>query len=205
MFVPPIGLAAISLAHPVEHDAQDTVAALLPVANEWLLLHLLLVPLFALLYVGLYSLVSDYQGWSALVARVAIAVSAFTAILIDAVNGVAIGLGLEEIAASDAVALDTAGPLLDGVFFDPLMSITALVAVLTYVIAVVALGVTLKQAGAPLPALALLVASVVGIASHVGVGGAIGMASLLGAHVWLEFFWTPHTDPLPHEEPVPGD
>jgi hypothetical protein len=93
----PLAMAALAALHPTEHNQHDSVAALAPVAGDWTALHLALLPAAALVGAGLYSLVAPYPGPAALVARVGVAVYAFGATVIDAVNGLGAGLLLTEL------------------------------------------------------------------------------------------------------------
>lgn len=209
LLLPPLVMSVLAYRHPTEHNEHDGVAALAPVAGEWLRLHLLLLPAAALLAVGLYSLVARYRGPIPLVARISVAVSAFGMTVLDAVNGLAVGLVLSETRSTsgiDAAALES---VLNAVFGGPIIALTGLVTILAYLVAVVTIGVVLYRDGAPALALVALIGSTIGVVSHVGTTGAIGYALFFVAVAWLEFGWTAGADRIERSgdrlSPTAGD
>jgi len=185
---PPLVMAVLAAVHPTEHNQHDSVAALAPVAGDWTALHLALLPAAALVGVGLYSLVAPYRGPAALVARVGIATYAFGATVIDAVNGLAVGLFLTELEEA-SVDPATVEPVLNGVFGGPVSALVGLLTILGYAAGVLATSVVLRREGAPLTPLVGLVGSTLGVVSHVGLTGVVGWLFLLGAVTWLTFGW----------------
>ena len=197
----PLVMAVLAFVHPTQHNEHDSVAALTPVAGEWLGLHAVLLPAAALVAVGLYWLVASYRGPVALVARVGIAVYAFGATVIDAVNGLAVGLLL----TAPDVDPTTIEPALNGMFGGPPIALTGLLTILGYTVGVVATAVVLSRDGAPLPATLALVGSTLGVVSHVGLSGVVGWLLLFVAAVWLTVGWRGDPAVTSRRHPGVGD
>ncbi len=106
MALPPVLLAVAGLTHPMDLSRATS--------HHWLVLHVVLIPVFPLLGVGLWVLLRGERGPVAGVARVAAFVYACFYSALDTVNGVAVGMVLWR-TPSDQATDPVAGlrPLLD--------------------------------------------------------------------------------------------
>ena len=153
---------------------------------EWpgafLALHLILLPLFALMGAAIWALLEGVGGAAAWAARGAAFVFLVGYVALDAISGIAASAVL----ASDAPwsteaarALFTYGPV----------ALPTVVAVLAWRLSVVLAAWALYLAGRPLAPLVLLVATATWLnQNHGGVRGVVVFGGFALAAAWLEFF-----------------
>jgi hypothetical protein len=150
--------------------------------EAFLLLHLVLLPLFALMGVAVWALLEGVGGATAWAARAAAFVFLVGYVALDAISGVAASAILASGAAwsTEATrALFTSGPA----------AIPTTVAVLAWRVSVVLAAWALYRAGRPLAPLVLLVATAVWLNNdHGGVRGVVVFGGFALAAAWLEFF-----------------
>jgi hypothetical protein len=87
---PPLLLAVLELGHP--HGTAADLAALIPIADWWLLLHLLQLPLLWLVAWSVADLLRGTAGPFTTLSRLALLVFAASATVLDALAGIATGL-----------------------------------------------------------------------------------------------------------------
>jgi hypothetical protein len=150
--------------------------------EAFLLLHLVLLPLFALMGVAVWALLEGVGGATAWAARAAAFVFLVGYVALDAISGVAASAILASGAAwsTEATrALFTSGPA----------AIPTTVAVLAWRVSVLLAAWALYRAGRPLAPLVLLVATAVWLNNdHGGVRGVVVFGGFALAAAWLEFF-----------------
>jgi hypothetical protein len=150
--------------------------------EAFLLLHLVLLPLFALMGVAVWALLEGVGGATAWAARAAAFVFLVGYVALDAISGVAASAILASGAAwsTEATrALFTSGPA----------AIPTMVAVLAWRVSVLLAAWALYRAGRPLAPLVLLVATAVWLNNdHGGVRGVVVFGGFALAAAWLEFF-----------------
>ena len=195
----PVAMLLAVLVHP-ETGHHDPAAAFLPVADRYLVVHLLLVPAGALLAAGLYSLVARARGPLALVARLETAVFGFLITVYASIAGLAVGILATE--APSGVERATLAPLVDSLFATPIPVLLAILTILSYLVATVATAAVLRRAGAPLVPLLALVGSTVAIYNHLGLTGLVGTGLYLVAVTWLEFGWSRDSGRVSSERPT---
>ena len=101
MFGVPLVLGLLELGHPAFLPGDDIVATIAPIATWWTILHVLQVPLFALLGVAVFLLVRDLDGRAAKVSRYAICVFIVVYPAFDAAVGIASGVLCRSTASPD--------------------------------------------------------------------------------------------------------
>ncbi|WP_174811777.1 hypothetical protein [Salinadaptatus halalkaliphilus] len=184
----PIALGGVLAVHP--HGGTDLYESLAPVADVWLYVHLLLLPLFALLGVSLYLLLADFAGPVATAGRIGVAVYLVTYLAFEAIAGIATGLLVRVGQGLPAEQQAGVAAALEATVTSPVVGALALVGSLAITVAAVALGILLRRAGAPLVPVALLAGVPLVVVAHGG-----GYADVLGAAMiaisvgWLEFGW----------------
>jgi len=148
----------------------------------FLVLHLLLLPLFALMGVAIWVLLEGVGGVVAWAARVAAFVFLVGYVTLDAISGIAASAILASGApwSREATrALFASGPA----------AIPTTVAVLAWRVSVLLGALALYRAGRPLAPLILLVASGLWLnQNHGGVRGVVVFGGFAVAAAWLEFF-----------------
>jgi len=150
--------------------------------EAFLALHLILLPLFALMGAAIWALLEGVGGAAAWAARVAAFVFLVGYVALDAISGIAASALLASGApwsTEAARALFTYGPV----------ALPTVVAVLAWRLSVVLTAWALYLAGRPLAPLVLLVATATWLnQNHGGVRGVVVFGGFALAAAWLEFF-----------------
>jgi hypothetical protein len=150
--------------------------------DAFLVLHLLLLPLFACMGVAIWVLLEGVGGAAAWVARVAAFVFVVGYVALDAISGIAASALL----ASNAPWSQEATQAL---FKSALAAIPTMVAVLAWRVSVILAASALYRAGRPLAPLVVLVATTIWLnQNHGGVRGVVVFGGFALAAAWLELF-----------------
>ncbi|AGB38713.1 hypothetical protein [Natronococcus occultus] len=190
----PIALGAVLWVHP-HGGAYETVAA---VADAWLAVHLLLLPLFALLGAAVYVLLAGFSGRTATIGRLGVAVYVIFYIGFEAIAGIATGLVVRGTGSLSGAEQVGAAAAYDAIVTSPVVGVLALLGIAGMIVAVVALALELRRAGAPTVPIVLLAGVPIAVVGHGGGSiDAVGMALFLVGVVWLEFGW--HRESTHHE------
>lgn len=159
----PLALAAVELWHPL--FAADAEGDLLRVADRWLLVHLIQLPLFALLALALYFLVDGCAGVAAAVARIGAIVFGALYTAFDAVAGIATGVLAREANGLGPTERATLEAAIDTLFRDRIVggesSVLAVSASLAWLVAAAAAALALRRAGVHRVAVVLIALSAV--------------------------------------------
>jgi hypothetical protein len=170
----PLALALLMVVHQLIDQFERPGA--------FLTLHLILLPLFALMGVAVWALLEGVSGAVAWASRVAAFVFLVGYVALDAISGIAASAILASGAAwsTEATrALFTSGPA----------AIPTMVAVLAWRVSVLLAAWALYRAGQPLAPLVVLVATAVWLNNdHGGVRGVVVFGGFALAAAWLEFF-----------------
>ncbi len=165
---------------------------LAPVADQWLIVHLLQAPLLALVGLAVYLMVRELGGAAAAVARFSMVVFVVFYTVFDAVDGIAVGVLVRNAIDLQAARLAAVEEAIDMLWNNPIVgnfSVVSVTGAAAWAVGVIAAAIALRMAGAPRPPVALMILSalIFGM-SHASPMGPIGMACLLAAFVWLVFF-----------------
>ena len=170
----PLALAPLMVLHQLIDQVEQPEA--------FLVLHLLLLPLFALMGVAIWALLEGVDGGAAWAARVAAFAFLVGYVALDAISGVAASAILvsgEPWSKEAARALFASGPA----------ALPTTVAVLAWRVSVLLGALALYRAGRPLAPLVLLVATALWLnQNHGGVRGFVVFGGFAVAAAWLEFF-----------------
>src|SRR5215213_104952 len=170
----PVVLACLMIVHQLIDQFERPVS--------FLALHLLLLPLFALMGVAIWVLLEGVGGAVAWAARVSAFMFVVGYVALDAISGIAASAILASGASwsKEATrALFASGPA----------ALPTTVAVLAWRVSVVLAAWALYRAGRPLAPLVLLVATTVWLNNdHGGVRGVVVFGGFAVAAAWLEFF-----------------
>ena len=178
---------------------------LAPVIDQWLTIHLVQVPLLALVGLGVYLIVRDLNSIVAIVARVSMVVFVVFYTVLDAVAGIAIGVlvrDTKELSVSQQNAVEGA---IEALWNNPIVgnvSLSSWTGALAWMIGVISAAIGIRLAGAPRGPVALMIlAALIFGMSHASPNGPIGMACLVAAFVWLEFFPDSTRRSAPNQKP----
>lgn len=193
----PLVLGILEIWHPVGQPNMTPFESILPVVDWWLTLHLLQLPLFGLLGIGVILLVHNLRGWATIVSRIGIAFFLIFYTALDAITGIAGGLLIRNARDLSSNVQIFASKQFEQLLFNPIVggSTFSVIGVLGsggWIIGVIAAAIALKRAGSSLFSFVLLIASAVlfGIA-HVPPTGPLGMACFLMGVVTIDSqLWT---------------
>ncbi len=188
----PLSLAVLMLFHPSPYD--DVAGALVPIAGFWTVLHAVQFVLFALMGWAVWLLVEGLGGIAATVSRVAAAVFVLFYDVGDAVAGIATGILAGRIAGAPDGERAGLVAAVEALFADPTKSLAFTVGIYAWVLALVAAGVALRRAGAPLaPILLLALPAFFVTFDHAFPFGSLTFASFFLVALWLELSWRRRT------------
>jgi hypothetical protein len=170
----PLALAPLMVVHQLIDQFERP--------DAFLALHLLLLPLFALMGVAIWALLSGIGGAVAWTARAAAFLFLVGYVALDAISGIAASAILASGASwskEAARALFASGPA----------ALPTTVAVLAWRVSVLLAAWALYRAGRPLAPLVLLVATALWLNNdHGGLRGVVVFGGFALAAAWLEFF-----------------
>ena len=170
----PVLLASLMIVHQLIDQFERPLA--------FLTLHLLLLPLFALMGVAIWALLEGVGGAVAWAARVAAFLFLVGYVALDAISGIAASVLLASGTpwSKEATrALFASGPA----------AIPTTLAVLAWRVSVLLAALALYRAGRPLAPLVVLVASGLWLNNdHGGLRGVVVFGGFAVAAAWLEYF-----------------
>jgi hypothetical protein len=194
VLVAPIFAGLVLLFHPAGGIPEpgkpvDVFGFVAPVADRFVLVHLLFAPAIGLLGVALFSLLDGLRGRAATVSRVATAVFVVFYVAYESIVGTATGYlirtSLSLPSAQQAVIADAASRLWSDPIFGDFPALVPLLAALGWSVAVFAAAIALRRRGAPFFACLMLVLSSA-LTIHVPPFGPTAMLLFLLAVVWLD-------------------
>jgi hypothetical protein len=149
----PLVLGLLELGHPALLPGDDIVAIIAPIATWWTTLHVLQIPLFALLGVAVFLQVRDLHGPAAKISRYAICVFIVVYPSFDAAVGIASGVLCRSTASAD---LETG---LQNLFWGPVTGVMAIVGSASWFVSLTAAAWAWRKHGAPMLAVGFLALS----------------------------------------------
>ncbi len=188
----PLALGVVELWHYLPDLSVSRFQDLSPRVDQWLTVHMIQLPLFGLVAAAVYLLTDGLTGKAVLVSRIGLWLFLVFYTALDSLAGLAVGFlvrhGLtlppdqQQGIASAAQALWN-DPWLGGIF-----SLVGALGNLGWLVAVIAAAVAHHRAGAPRPAVVILVLSAIvfGV-GHPRPFGPVGMALLAAGAAWVEF------------------
>jgi hypothetical protein len=201
LFGTPLLLAILELAHPLL-DHKHTISMLTPIATWWIVLHLLLVPLFALMGWTFFLLLEDVHNAAATLSRYA------TVVYISFTIGYDTAVGLNSgILVSNAIGLPSAQQAvlqqaITQMFSSPAIVLSYYILLVSGVVAIGAMAWALIGAGVPRVPVLVLLGTVVSAYSHALPFGPFGSVCFLLAALWIELVWRKQAQQERKEEVV---
>ena len=184
----PLLLGILELGHPLL-DHMNPIKMLAPIATWWIILHLLLVPLFALMGWTFFLLLQGIQNKAATLCRYA------TVTYISFTIGYDTAVGLNSgILVSNALSLPHAQQLIvqgamQQLFASPAIILSYYILLVSGIVSICSLAWALARAGVPgLPVLVLL-GTLLSAYSHATPFGPLGSACFFLAALWIELVW----------------
>jgi hypothetical protein len=193
----PLVLGILELGHPLL-DRTNPIKMLAPITTWWIVLHLLLIPLFALMGYAIFILIRDINSPAATLCRYATVIYISFAIGYDTLVGLASG-----VLASNASTLTTSQQsiLLEAMhqfYVSPAITISGYILVISGIVSICAAAWALYHAGVPLLPVIVLLGTVLTAYSHALPFGPLGSACFFVAALWIELVWRKHSDGEKH-------
>ncbi len=180
IFGAPLVLGILELGHPAVLPGDNNAATIMPIATWWTVLHVLQVPLFALLGIAVFLIVCDLDGRAAVTSQYTAAVFAVVYPAFDAAVGVASGVLCGTTITTDLEAS------LQELFWGPVTGLMAIIGSSAWLTALLAAAWAWRQHGAPILVSAFLAISGVLLAiGHIRPFGPLACASLLAGAVTI--------------------
>jgi hypothetical protein len=181
LFGVPLILGILELGHPALLPGDAIVATISPIVTWWTTLHILQVPLFALLGFAVIMLVRDIDNQAATISRCAIAIFIVVYPAFDAAVGISSGILCRTAASSE---LEKG---LQDLLWGPVTGVMAIVGSASWLVALISASWAWRTHGAPVAAVALLVMSGALLAvGHIRPFGPLACLCFLLAAVILE-------------------
>jgi hypothetical protein len=184
----PLLLCILELGHPLL-DHTNPIRMLAPIVTWWIILHLLLVPLFALMGWTFFLLLQGVQNRAATLCRYATVVYISFSIGYDTAVGLNSG-----ILASNALALPNAQQAviqdaMHQLFVSPAIVLSYYILLGAGIVSICSAAWALADTGVPrLPVLVLL-GTMLSAYSHATPFGPLGSACFFLAALWIELVW----------------
>jgi hypothetical protein len=187
LLAPPLAFAALAVAHPRpdENDPQ----AVMDVATWFMAFHLIQLPLIGLVALSVLLLTDDFGRASAWTTRLGLGAFMVVFSAYDSVAGIATGLALRSARDLPAAQQDGVWAVVrDWPGFEPIAISLSYVGTLGWVVAVGALAVAARRAGAPRAQWVLIgLAAFFLMGGHPAPFGALAFASLFVAALLREW------------------
>ena len=184
----PLLLGVLELGHPLL-DHVNPIKMLAPIVVWWIILHVLLIPLLALMGWAFFLLLQGVESRAATLCRYAAVVYIAFAIGYDAAVGLDSG-----ILASNALAVSNAQQLviqdaLHHLYANPAITLSYYVYLSAGIVAVCAAIWALVRIGAPVLPACVLLGTLSSVYSHAAPFGPFGSACFFVAALWIEIVW----------------
>jgi hypothetical protein len=195
----PILTGTLLLFHPLPEAAEVGMTELpkglalyelmAPIAEGFLIVHLLFPPALALLGLSVVLLLNSVRGMAATISRVSAFVFTISYIVYETIIGTVTGLLIRDAAALSPAEQAVIGDVIYRNYTDPVLgdlpSVVSLTAWLSWFLAVTLAAFALRRSGKPLGACILLGLSFIFI-SHASMLGPLGMILFLFAVIGIE-------------------
>jgi hypothetical protein len=183
----PLTLGLLEVWHPALLPGENIAQTLMPIATWWTTLHVLQIPLFALLGVALFLILRDLQGRAVRIGRAAIAVFVVIYPAFDAAVGVGSGVMVYTLASARGSASDIEQGL-QALFWGPVTGTLALIGSACWLFANATAAWAWRRAGAPLyVTIAFGLSGIFLAIAHVRPLGPLACLSLLVGASWVVF------------------
>jgi hypothetical protein len=200
----PLLLGILELGHPLL-DRTNPIKMLAPISTWWIVLHLLLIPLFALMGYAIFILIRDINSPAATLCRYATVIYISFAIGYDTLVGLASG-----VLVSNASTLTNAQQsiLLEAMhqfYISPAITISGYILVISGIVSICAAAWALYHAGVPLLPVIVLLGTVLTAYSHALPFGPLGSACFFISALLIELVWRQSSGGEKHREGKVGD
>lgn len=184
----PVILGVLELGHPLL-DRMNPIKMLAPITIWWIVLHVLLIPLFALMGYAIYLLIRDVNSPAATICRYATIVYISFAIGYDALVGLASGILVSNASTLSNAQQSVLQEAMHQFYSNPAITVSGYILVVSGIVSICSAAWALYHAGVPLLPVIVLLGTILTAYSHAMPFGPLGSAFFFIAALWIELVW----------------
>jgi hypothetical protein len=188
LFGTPVILIVLELGHPLL-DHTNPIKMLTPIAMWWIILHVLLIPLFALMGYSLFLLLQGVHSTAATISRIATVIFVAFEVGYDTSVGLNSGILVNNAAALPAAQQSVVQQALQQLYGNPAIVISYYTFFLAGIIAICSAVWALYRVGVPRLPLIILLGTLLSTYSHALPYGPFGTTCFFLAVLWIELVW----------------
>lgn len=196
----PALLIILELGHPAL-DRIHTISMLTPIYTWWIVLHILLIPLFALMGWAFFLLVEGIQSRAATLCRYAAVLYTSFSIGFDMVAGLSSGTLVSNALSLPPTQQAIVQEMISQLLNSPAITLSFYLLLLSGIATISLAALALARAGVSRLPVLLLLGTILSAYSHALPLGPLGTACFLEAAIWIEFVWRK----AQAGTPIPGD
>jgi len=181
-------LVVLELGHPLL-DHANPIGMLAPIATWWIVLHILLVPLFALMGYSLFLLLQRVHSTAATISRCATVIFVAFEVGYDTAVGLNSGILVYNATALPVAQQGVVQKALQELYGNPAIVISYYVFFLAGVVAICSAAWALYRVGVPRLPVIVLLGTLLSTYSHALPYGPVGTTCFLLAVLWIELAW----------------
>lgn len=192
----PLTLGILEIWHPSGNPNKSAFDAIAPLVDWWLVLHLLQVPLFGLVGVGVLLMVGNLRGWAATISRIGILFFLLFYTTLDAITGIASGVLIRSAKNLPPEVKFFVSKQVNLFFFDPIigggtLSLIGILGAGGWFVGLTAAAIALSQVGVDrLSVIFLILAAILFGLSHTPPTGPLGLFFFFFAATRIEpYLW----------------
>lgn len=181
IYLSPLSLGILEIWHPLGDPTKTAFESILPQVDWWVTLHILQVPLFALMALTVFVMIAPLRGWAAFVSRIGISFFLVFYTVLDAITGIAGGMLIRSGRNLPPEAQALVSQQVDLLFFDPIvggstLSVVGILGAGGWLVGVIAAAIALSKLNVDRLSMTLLIlAGILFALSHTPPTGPIGL------------------------------
>jgi len=193
LFGTPVTLVILELGHPLL-DHMNTIRMLTPIVTWWIILHMLLIPLFALMGYSLFLLLRGVHNLAATTSRCATVIFVAFEVGYDTAVGLNSGILVSNASTLPATQQAVIQQALHQLFVNPAIVLSYYILFIAGIVAICSAAWALYRAGVPRLPVFVLLGTVLATYSHALPFGPLGSTCFLISALWIELVWrkSPH-------------
>ncbi|HZS75130.1 MAG TPA: hypothetical protein VFA41_00835 [Ktedonobacteraceae bacterium] len=188
LFGTPVVLIILELGHPLL-DHMNTIRMLTPIVGWWIVLHVLLIPLFALMGYSMFLLLQGIQSLAATISRCATVIFVAFEVGYDTAVGLNSGILVSNANTLPVAQQSVIQQALHQLFANPAIFVSYYILFGAGIVAVCSAAWALYSVGVPRLPLIILLGTLLSTYSHALPFGPLGSACFLIAALWIELVW----------------
>lgn len=184
----PIALIILELGHPLL-DHMNPIRMLAPIATWWIVLHVLLIPLFALMGYSLFLLLQGVHSIAATISRCATIIFVAFEVGYDTAVGLNSGILVYNATTLPVTQQSVVQQALQQLYGNPAIVICYYVFFFAGIVAICSAAWALYRAGVAVLPVIVLLGTLISTYSHALPFGPLGTTCFFIAVLWIELFW----------------